>query len=108
MQKNEILEKILDAYCNAFTALSDDQKTACRHFCEYASEWLAESGVVGVGQTAEGVSLRFSDGQERLLFSAASTPMAPAGGVAVSITGNSSGNVRGSSPVADSSVKITG
>lgn len=107
MPENELLKQILDAYCDT-RDLTSDQKAACDSFYAYAAQWIADSGIVGVGQTADGISLRFKDGEERLFFTAVCANVAPVADGAVSITGNSGGSVRGGGPVGDSSVKITG
>lgn len=65
MPASEVLNSIL----NDFTAnnpklISDELKT----FCEYAATWLATHSIVGVGHTQNGLSLRFADGRELLLF----------------------------------------
>lgn len=86
MLKSEVLKKILADFTNNDPAL---ESTELRAFCEYADTWLATRGIIGVGQTAEGLSLRFASGEELSLFSSVfDFPIeVPAGGV--NITGNS-------------------
>lgn len=68
MQKNTVLNKILDDYA---AKRGDANIDAVREFCDYAESWFRESGVVGLGFTADGMALRFSDAQELLFFSPA-------------------------------------
>jgi hypothetical protein len=77
-------------------------------FCEYATKWLNDAGLVGVGHTTSGMSLRFSDGNEYLLTEAPPTEVPVANMPAFSITGNSSGSVRSAGAMQDSSVRIMG
>jgi hypothetical protein len=107
MQENELLKQILDAYCDA-RDLTPEQKSACDSFYAYAAQWIADSGVVGVGQTSDGIALRFKNGDERVFFTAVGAGIPVVENNAVSITGNSGGSVRGSAPIADASVNITG
>lgn len=105
MQKKEILSLILDSF------LSNREQPAgtvaeLHDFCAYATKWLADRGVVGVGHSNSGLALRFSDGEEAPLFVVQQEE--PINLPAVSITGNSGGSVRGAGAVADNSVKITG
>lgn len=110
MQKNEILNQILDDFFKHTAEKncppSADSVADLHAFCAYAKNWLSKRGVVGVGHTYGGLSLRFIDGEESILFSAPEeeSPNMPA----VSITGNSGGSVRGAGGVADTSVKIRG
>lgn len=107
MEKNEVLAQILDAYV-ADVGPSPDILAALTQFCGYADTWFSQNNVVGVGQSAEGVSLRFSDGQERVLFAAAATNIPDAVTPAINITGSSAGGVRNATPMADTSLNITG
>lgn len=74
---NEAMKTILNEYLAANPAADAELLSS---FCTYAEKWFVESNVVGVGVTAEGVSLRLGDGTETQLFVAASTvfPETPA------------------------------
>ena len=65
MPASEVLTKILEDFTAKNTEL---EPAAVRTFCDYAATWLASKGVVGVGHTPAGIALRFTDGQELLLF----------------------------------------
>ena len=65
MLESEVLKKILED----FTASNPELVTEpLRTFCQYAATWLSSRGIVGVGHTADGMALRFADGQELLFF----------------------------------------
>lgn len=86
MAKSVILDEILADYC----AKSDEhkfQEGILRSFCDFAADWLASKGIIGMGHTAEGLALRLADGSERILFSTdlaapVQTPAYPVTGVA--------------------------
>ncbi len=59
MAKSELIEKIRDAFVAAHPT-----ETNLQLFCNFAAQWLADRGVVGVGHAASGLSLRLSDGEE--------------------------------------------
>lgn len=61
MAKSELLEKILEDFL-----AQDNSGTGkfVKIFCEFAADWLAEQGVVGVGYAASGLALRMADGRE--------------------------------------------
>jgi hypothetical protein len=65
MPASEVLNSILDDFTAKKPELVSDQLKA---FCEYAAAWLATNSIVGVGHTQNGLSLRFADGRELLLF----------------------------------------
>lgn len=68
MAKSVILDEILADYC----AKSDEhkfQEGILRSFCDFAADWLARRGIIGMGHTVDGLALRLSDGSERILFS---------------------------------------
>jgi len=104
MQKSEVLTKILEDFTNNDPALASD---AVQAFCDYANTWLATHGVIGVGQTASGISLRFSDGEELILFSSVFDTPIEVQGVSQGITGNATKIEKGM-PVASPSFPITG
>lgn len=68
MAKSVILDEILADYCTK----ADEhkfQEGMLRAFCDFAADWLASKGIIGMGHTAEGLALRLADGSERILFS---------------------------------------
>lgn len=107
MPVNEMFAKIRSDYLAANPQAAPDAATL-HSFCEYATKWLADAGLVGVGHTTSGMSLRFADGSEYLLTSAPPTETPVADMPAFSITGNNGGSVRASGAVQDSSMQITG
>lgn len=83
MEKQDLLKKVASDYC----AQNEDlkfQEGIIDSFCNYAADWFRRNGVIGVGHTAEGLSIRMADGAEYILFEpeASSVFNAP-----VSITG---------------------
>lgn len=104
MQKSEVLTKILEDFTNNDPELASAD---VRAFCEYATSWLATRGVVGVGQTSSGISLRFSDGEELVLFASVFDAPIEVPTASHSITGNTTKIEKGM-PVASPSVPITG
>lgn len=105
MLGSEVLNKILDDFTASSADLATDQ---LKTFCQYADTWLSSRGVVGLGQTVSGMTLRFADGQELLLFKPLGQPEAnmPASFGDVNITGTAAKITK---PVVDSpSVQITG
>lgn len=64
MAKSELIEKIRDAFVAQYPA-----ETNLQLFCNFAAQWLADKGVVGVGHAASGLSLRMADGDEISLIS---------------------------------------
>jgi hypothetical protein len=103
MPASEVLNKILDDFTANNPALDAGQ---LRVFCDYAATWLASTGVVGIGHTINGISLRFADGKELLLFEPAEELVIPVPGE-VGITGN---QIKISKPIAgdSQSFQITG
>jgi hypothetical protein len=103
MLESEVLNKILDDFTSSNPDMATEQ---LKTFCQYAATWLASRGVVGVGHTVDGMSLRFADGQELLLLSPPEVTKSPALSDAVGITGNAAKITK---PVIDSpSFNITG
>ncbi len=84
MPASEVLNSILDDFTAQKPELASGQLTA---FCEYAATWLATKSVVGVGHTQSGLSLRFADGRELLLFEPLPELVIPVPGD-IGITGN--------------------
>lgn len=107
MPENEMFAKIRNDFLAQTTAKENDAEVLQR-FCEYATKWLTDAGLVGVGHAASGLSLRFSDGSEYLLTPTPANEMPVAGTPAFSITGNNGGSVRSSGAMADSSIRVTG
>jgi len=86
MPVSEVLNNILDD----FTAKKPELvSTELKAFCDYAATWLATNNIVGVGHTQNGLSLRFSDGRELILFEPAEEVLIQLPGD-VSITGSQS------------------
>ena len=65
MARSELLEEIREAY---LAANPDVAVGPVDDFCAFFTAWLAKTGVLGVGHTPNGLSLRLGDGAERLLF----------------------------------------
>ena len=65
MLESEVLNKILDDFTASNPELVTEQ---LQTFCRYAATWLSSRGIVGVGHTVDGMSIRFADGQELLFF----------------------------------------
>jgi hypothetical protein len=86
MPASEVLNSILADFTSKKPELVSEQLQA---FCEYAATWLATNSVVGVGHTQSGLSLRFADGRELLLFEPIAEVVIPVPGD-VGITGNQS------------------
>lgn len=107
MPVNEMFAKILSDYLEANPQDSYDAG-GLHLFCEYATKWLSDAGLVGIGHTTSGMSLRFANGSEYLLTSAPSAETPVADMPAFSITGNNGGSVRASGAIQDSSMPITG
>lgn len=63
MAKSELIDKIREAFLSANNPI-DGVVVEIDMFCEFAANWLAEKGVVGVGHAASGLALRFADGSE--------------------------------------------
>lgn len=106
MPENALFAQILSDY-EQQKAPKKTTLTAAKEFCDFAANWLQTAGVVGVGHTVSGLSMRMANGNEYLLFSppAAEQAFMPA----VGITGNSGGAVRSANPQeAASSFPITG
>jgi hypothetical protein len=107
MPVNEMLAKILSDYLVANPQDSYDAGVL-QLFCEYATKWLNDTGLVGVGHTTNGMSLRFSDGSEYLLTESPPSDVPIANMPAFSITGNNGGSVRVGGAMKDSSINIMG
>lgn len=107
MPTNEMLEKIRSDFVAAQT-VDETADSLLRDFCEYATKWLDDAGIVGVGHTTNGMSLRFSDGSEYLLTAAPPADVPVANMPAFSITGNNGGSVRSAGAMQDSAIRITG
>jgi len=84
-----LMTTILDAYTAAHPSASTAELIA---FCAFTDRWLAESNIVGVGQTTDGVSICFGDGTETQLTVSAvvSSGVMPA----IPVTGTTTAIVR--------------
>lgn len=107
MPEKEMFAKILSDFLEQHPTNEETTTAALQSFCQYATTWLAQKGLVGVGHAIDGISLRFSDGQEYLLSPAMQIDDV-ANMPAFSITGNNGGSVRSSGGMQDSAVRITG
>lgn len=90
MPEKDVLSKIGADY---IAANADAAPEKVRAFCEYATRWLLDRGVVGLGHIDNGMALRFADGEELLLFSSALSGADPAASGVVGITGNSASKI---------------
>lgn len=107
MPVNEMLAKILSDYREA-NSVGPCDTGVLQEFCEYATKWLNDAGLVGVGHTTSGMSLRFADGSEYLLTEAPPSEVPVANMPAFSITGNNGGSVRSAGAIQDASIRIMG
>lgn len=98
--------ELLDAICEDFLASGNICDTCTLDaFRDFAADWLAKAGILGVGHTASGLALRLADGTEKVLI----VVDAPAGSadtpaVAIGRGGNSARQGIGGG---DTSVSIT-
>jgi hypothetical protein len=106
MPAKDVLSKIGADYIAATPEASAEKVLA---FCAYASKWLLDRGVVGLGHTDNGMALRFADGEELPLFSHAPMPaeLPTAKGV-FSITGMSGSKITAPTPNNAPDFQITG
>lgn len=99
-----MVENVINVIQADFNAQADGGTPATIDaFCLFAKEWLQKKCVVGVGQTVEGFSLRFANGDELLLTANAPLEFS---GTAVSIGGIAGRGDR--VKVDNTSVNITG
>lgn len=83
MQKNTVLNKIREDFVGQRGESNID---TLNEFCDYAESWFRSAGIVGLGFTADGMALRFSDAQELLFFSPALYSFDVGAGVQISGT----------------------
>ena len=107
LNQNSLTEEIRAAYL-AEHKQSPTRAKAIESFCEFAESWLAKSGIIGLAQNPDGMSIRFSDGKESVLFTAVSTVDQSQFFSSVGVTGSAGGSVRGAGAVKDDSISITG
>jgi hypothetical protein len=62
--KSELIDKIRDAFLSGTWPEEKDKCAQITAFCDFAADWLAAQGVVGVGYAASGLALRMADGRE--------------------------------------------
>jgi hypothetical protein len=107
MQENKnVLEQILEAYV-AEKNLPDADKSPLQEFTQYATKWLSDSGIVGIGHTTSGLALRFKDGREIPFFE--QDVAAPAvKTAAMNIIGSNAAGVKNSYSADNKSRPITG
>lgn len=105
MPEKDVLSKIGADYLAATPDASAEKVSA---FCAYATKWLRDRGVVGLGHTDSGMALRFADGTELLLVAPDVAPTQIVAPGAFNITGNSASKITkpvlGDAP----SIQITG
>jgi hypothetical protein len=104
MAKSELLDAIRDAFEIAQPSVD---ALAISAFCDFAADWLAKVGILGVGHTANGLALRLRDGSEKLLVNIDTAPDiadTPAVGIGVNGVSARQGIGGGESP----SIRITG
>lgn len=105
--KSELLNQILTEYLD-MGGHNDEKISGVVDFCNYVDAWLLSHKPVGVSPAADagsGITVRFSDGTNLSLFPS-DHEVRPNGGIAVAITGNSGGGVRGAGGIVDNSVPI--
>jgi hypothetical protein len=90
MRGKDVLSKIGADY---IAANADAAPEKVQAFCAYASNWLRDRGVVGLGHTDSGMALRFADGEELPLFSRDVPADLPAAKGVLNITGNEAGRI---------------
>ena len=90
MPGKDVLSKIGAEY---IAANADAVPEKVQAFCAYASKWLLDRGVVGLGYTNSGMALRFADGEELPLFSRDVPVDLPAAKGVRNITGNEVGKI---------------
>jgi|LakMenEpi03Aug12_release.lakeMendotaPanAssembly.Ray.scaffolds.fasta_scaffold1490118_1 hypothetical protein len=104
MAKSELLDAIRDAFEIAQPSVD---ALAISAFCDFAADWLARAGILGVGHTANGLALRMRDGSEKLLVNLELEPTVadtPAVGIGVNGVSARQGIGGGEAP----SIRITG
>lgn len=105
MPESALLKQILSDYC----AQSDEQRAQqglLEKFCDYVANWLVDSGCLGVGYAASGLTLRFADGRELSLFT--DEKSAPTQQPAIAITSTKEKLVTQTFADRTQSVSITG
>ena len=105
MPAKDVLSKIGADYIAATPEASAEKVLA---FCEYASKWLLDHGVVGLGHTDNGMALRFANGEELPLFSREVAPELPAAKGVFNITGISGSKITPPTPGNAPDFQITG
>jgi hypothetical protein len=104
MAEKNLHQRILDDYLQqvgGFSSAAD----ALSSFCVYATAWLKNAGIIGLGHTATGVSLRLRDGSEILLTGGEDLPLHNS--PSVNITGNAT-QLQTTTPSRPADVAITG
>ena len=102
MAEDALLDAIRDSYTAKYPDMPAD---AITHFCEFAKNWLLEKGVIGVGQTTEGFSIRFADASEILFVNNTQPADEPSSPMAITGLASRRQNVM---PDTSRSVNITG
>lgn len=102
MAEKNLHQRILDDY-TAHTGGFDVGPVSS--FCVYATSWLKNAGIIGLGHTPNGMALRLRDGSEILLTGGEDLSLQNS--TAVSITGNTA-QLQTATPARTTDVAITG
>lgn len=102
MAEKNLHQRILDAYLAQTGA---PPSAALSAFCVYATSWLKDAGIIGLGHTASGMALRLRDGSEILLTGG--EDLLPQFSAAVNIIGNTA-QLQTTTPARSTDVGITG
>jgi len=104
MAEKNLHQRILDDYLQqsgGFSPAGD----ALSAFCVYATAWLKNAGIIGLGHTSTGMALRLRDGSEILLTGGEDLPFHNS--PAVNITGNAT-QLQTTTPARPADIAITG
>jgi hypothetical protein len=102
MPEKNLHQRILDEYVT-YTGGFDIGPVSS--FCAYATAWLKNAGIIGLGHTPAGIALRLRDGSEILLTGGEDLPFHNS--PAVNITGNAT-QLQTTTPSRPADVAITG
>jgi hypothetical protein len=102
MTEKNLHQRILDDYVASTSGFDTGLISS---FCVYATAWLKNAGIIGLGHTPTGMSLRLRDGSEILLTGGEDLPFHNS--PAVNITGNAT-QLQTTTPARPADVAITG
>lgn len=103
---NTLIEKILSDYL-AEKNLLPAAEALLQEFAQYATKWLTDVGIVGVGHNPVGLSLRVKNGDEFLFFKPLDA-FVEMRGAAVGITGGTTTGVKNNYVLDTKSLPISG